>query len=396
MIALSFRIPVRRRVHAPVRLGVFASRGRRLLTACSLLLLTACARDGGPIVIGIAGPMTQTLGASMQRAARLAVEQINARGGVRGGRLLQLRIMDDSGGEDGAVHVAQALYDDPRVVAVAGHISSGPTLAAARVYSAGTHPVPMVSPTASSPDLSGLSPYVFRVCPSDLSHGPALARYARQALGARRAGIIFSNEDYGRGVRQTFATEFTKLGGVVIEQDPHLPNTTSLEPYLMRMRQRGGVDVLMLATDQPGAELALRDLGRTGIHWPVIGADALVGIEADGSLAEGMHLSSAYLADRPGDVNAAFVAAYGRAYQGLRPDDVAGLTYDILNLLAQAINAAGPDRMAIRDYLAGVQANRGYEGVTGRIAFDSQGDVPGKPVTIARVHGGQLVAEGSQ
>jgi len=378
------------------RPGDCASGRWPLLAAGSLLLLAACARDSGPIVIGLAGPMTQTLGASMQRAARLAVEQINGRGGVRGGRELQLRFVDDSGSEDGAVRVAQLLYDDPRVVAVAGHISSGPTLAAARVYSAGSHPVPMISPTASSPDLSGLSPYTFRVCPSDLSHGPALARYARETLGARRAGIIYSNEDYGRGVRQTFVNEFMKLGGVVIEQDPHLASTMSLEPYLARMRQRGGVDVLMLATDQAGAELVLRDLNRTGIHWPVIGADAIVGIEAVGSIGEGMHISSAYLPDRAGEANAAFVAAYARAYQGRQPDDVAGLTYDIVNLLAQAITAAGPDRQAIRDYLAGVQANHPYEGVTGRIAFDAQGDVPGKAVTIARVHAGRLVAEGSQ
>lgn len=340
--------------------------------------------------------MTQTLGASMQRAARLAVQEINARGGVRGGRLLELKIVDDSGSEDGAVRVAQELYDDPRVVAVAGHISSGPTLAGARVYSAGLHPVPMVSPTASSPDLSGLSPYVFRVCPSDLSHGPALARYARQVLRASRAGIIYSNEDYGRGVRETFAAEFTKLGGVVIEQDPHLANTPSLEPYLSRMRQRGGVDVLVLATDLAGAELTLRDLNRAGIRWPVIGADAIVGIESDGAIGEGMHVSSAYLSDRPGAVNATFVAAYGRAYRGLRPDDVSGLTYDILNLLGAAINAVGPDRRAIRDYLAGVTPAHPYEGVTGRIAFDPRGDVPAKPVTIARVSHGRLVAEGAQ
>src|SRR5207253_336629 len=100
---------------------------------------------------------------------------------------LELRVADDSGSEDVAVRIAAQLYADPAVVAVIGHLSSGTTLAAARVYGAGATPVVMISPSASSPDLSGISPYVFRVCPSDLQHGPHLARFALQVLGGRRA-----------------------------------------------------------------------------------------------------------------------------------------------------------------------------------------------------------------
>src|SRR5256884_270697 len=132
---------------------------------------------------------------------------------------------------------AERMYADPSVVAVVGHLSSGPTIAAARVYGAGASPVAMVSPSASSPDLSGLSPWVFRVCPSDLQHGPELAHFAWRSLGARRAGIIYINNDYGRGVRGTFAAEFTRLGGAVVEADPYVAATPSLEPYLSRMRR---------------------------------------------------------------------------------------------------------------------------------------------------------------
>src|SRR2546422_3845195 len=156
----------------------------------------------------------------MLRAAQLAVSQVNAKRGVRG-RKLELRVADDSGNEDTAVRVAEQLYADPAVVAVVGHLSSGASLAAARVYGGGATPTPMISPSASSPDLSGISPYVFRVCPSDLQHGPQLARFAWQTLGARRAGIIYLNNDYGRGVRRTFAAEFARLGGTVLESDPY-------------------------------------------------------------------------------------------------------------------------------------------------------------------------------
>src|SRR5947207_10328487 len=88
----------------------------------------------------------------MRRAAQLAVDQLNARGGVRG-RRLTLRIADDSASEDAAVRVAQTLYDDPNVAAVVGHLTSGASIAAAPVYGAGAHPVVMISPSASSPEL---------------------------------------------------------------------------------------------------------------------------------------------------------------------------------------------------------------------------------------------------
>src|SRR3989442_12643283 len=112
----------------------------------------------------------------------------------------------------------------------------------------------MSPPPHSTPDLKGSRSFGLRVCPSDLQHGPHLARFALQVLGARRAGIIYVNNDYGRGVRRTFAAEFARLGGAVVEADPYVPTTPSLEPYLSHMR-RGGVGVLLLAAERPRAEL---------------------------------------------------------------------------------------------------------------------------------------------
>lgn len=328
----------------------------------------------------------------MQRGAQLAVDQINARGGVRGRRLM-LRLADDSASEDAAVRAAQALYDDPGVVAVVGHLTSDASIVAAQVYGGGTHPVTMISPSASSPDLSGINPYAFRICPSDSRHGAALARFAWQRLIARRAGILFISDAYGRGVRKTFAADFVRLGGTVVEADPYVSTTRSLEPYLSRMRQVG-IDVLLLAADRGGAELALRQVRSLGIPWPLIGGDVLAGIESSGSLAEGMWISASYLPDRAGEKNAAFVADYSRVHPGELPDHRAASAYDIVNLIAQAITAARPSRRAVRDYVARV--GRGvpaFDGVTGKIAFDDAGDVPSKSVTIASVKDGHLVAE---
>ena len=355
------------------------------------MVVAACAGAGRPILIGVSGPFSQPRGVSMQHAAQLAADEINAAGGIRG-RRLQLVFADDSGSEDLAVRIAKSFSDSAAMVAVVGHLSSNTTLAAGRVYGAGANPLLLISPSASSPDLTGFSPYVYRVTPNDLNQGRQIARFARRALGARRAGVIFINNEYGRGLRRAFATEFSGLGGGVLEEDPYLPATPSLEPYLSRMRQRGGVDVLMLACERPGAELALREVRQLGLRWPVIGGDALTGIE--GPLAEGVRFSSTYLPQQPGDRNARFVAAYARAFHGERPDHRGAGAYDILRLLAQAIGEVGPGRRAIRDYIAQVGTTKpAFEGVTGMIAFDTNGDVPAKPVVIGVIRQGLLEAE---
>ena len=332
----------------------------------------------------------------MRRAAELAVKEINARGGVRG-RPLALRIMDDSGRPDLAIRIAQQLVDDPAVVAVIGHLNSSASLAAGRIYGEARRPVVMISPSASSPDLSGINPFVFRACPSDVSHGAQLARYARHMLNARRVGVMYLDDDYGRGLRLSFVGEFKRLGGEVIEEDPMLSTTPSLEPYVTRLQQSGGVDALMLATDLGGAQLALREMSRAGVHWTTLGGDALSGIEQSGPLAEGVRMSVAYLVDQAGDRNAQFVAAYARAYPGERPDHRGATTYDIVHLLATVLRDAGPQRGAVRDRVARVGRDLPpFDGVTGRIAFDDRGDVPTKSVVIGTVREGRVVTEPGQ
>jgi branched-chain amino acid transport system substrate-binding protein len=326
----------------------------------------------------------------MRLASELAVKEINARGGVRG-RPLALRIMDDSGKPEVAIRIAQQFVEDPALVAVVGHLTSSASLAAGRVYGEARRPLVMISPSASSPDLSGVNPYMFRVCPSDLNHGIQLARYSRRMLNARRVGIIYLDDDYGRGLRLSFSGEFRKLGGEIVEEDPMLSSTSSVEPYLSRLRQRGGIDALMLATDRGGAELALREMNRIGAHWPPLGGDALSGIETTGPLAEGVRMSAAYLVDQPGERNAQFVAAYERAYPGERPDHRGAAAYDIVQLLAAVLTDVGTDRRDIRDRLARIGTDvPAFEGVTGTIAFDSRGDVPAKSVVIGLVHSGVL------
>src|SRR5882724_3164597 len=133
---------------------------------CRALLAAVCslaACSGGssrePIVLGLAGPFSQPRGVSMQHAAELAVKEINARGGIRG-RPLALRMMDDSGRPEVAIRIAQRLADDPRVVAVVGHLTSSASLAAGRVYWEARRLLRAPISQGSVPTCSGCAPAI--------------------------------------------------------------------------------------------------------------------------------------------------------------------------------------------------------------------------------------------
>jgi len=368
-------------------------RWRRALAFGAAVLALASCRSSDTIVVGLAGPFSEARGLSMKRAAQMAAEEIN-RSGMLGGRHLELRIMDDSANSARAIVVADSLRQDRRVVAVIGHLTSAPTLAAAAVYNGGSSPVVEISPSASSPDLSGIGPYTFRVCATDLAHGTALGQYAYVRLGVRHVAIIYQNDDYGRGIVATFRADFLRRGGTVDEQDPVLGPETDATPYIERIQRAGTAGAVMIAADRATAVAVLRLLRQHNMTMPVLGGDALTGIQDEGALAEGVYLTSNYLPERPGPVNAAFVRAYQAAYGGDKPDHRGAGAYDALHLIADAVRARGADRAAIRDYLASIGTAGGppaYDGVTGRIQFDAGGDVRDKSVVVGVVRGGRIV-----
>jgi branched-chain amino acid transport system substrate-binding protein len=256
--------------------------------------------------------------------------------------------------------------------------------------------VAAISPSASNPDLTGIGRYTFRVCATDLVHGTTLARYAARDLGARYAAVIYQNDDYGRGILGTFADEFQRLGGRIVAQNPVLLSTQDIGPYLERIKRDGRAQVLMVATERVPAVLVLRSARAAGINLPLIGGDALTGIETEGAIAEGVRLTSNYLPDKPGERNAAFLRAYAAASGGERPDHRGAGAYDAVYLIADAIRAAGgSNRARVQQALAQLGHQRpAYDGVTGRITFDERGDVPDKPVLVGAVSGGHIVLAG--
>ena len=367
---------------------------RRLLPAVVLCALAAC-NSSKPITVGLAGAFDDPVGRPMKLGAELAVEEINKAGGVNG-RPVELLERNDYGDTDSAVVAAAALYAS-NAVAVVGHLFSGTTLAAAPVYNGGATPIVAISPSSSAPEVSQAGPWTFRVCPSDNEHGEALARWIRERLGLSRGTVLYLNDPYGRGVRQRFAAEFTRRGGEIMAQSPYLGTEPDVGVYLDRMVRDGGSQFIVDAGNRSEAEAILRQAHARGVNLPLLGADGLEGIEQSGDLAEGVYETLAYLPQLETAANQRFVTAYRARYPAEPlPNQPAAASYDALHILAQVMRAHGTGRAQIRDGLLDVNLQHPYDGVTGRIAFDSLGDVPTREVYVAVVRNGALRLAGGQ
>jgi branched-chain amino acid transport system substrate-binding protein len=363
-----------------------------LVTALLVALTTSCG-GGETIQIGFAAPVKQPRGISMEQGARLAIDEINKAGGVDG-RLLELVVRDDEGTEQKAIEVAEELRSNRAVVAVIGHLNSGPTIVAGRIYGAGDDPIVAISPSASSPAVTGIGPWMYRVCPADGEHGSAIARYIAANLQRRRVAVIYLNDAYGRGVFDAFRTEFARIDGTQITPYP-VGAGIDADIVAEHVATISRAEAIVLATDRATAVPLLRAMRARGITLPILGGDGLTGIEAEGAIAEGVYVSASYLAQRPGAQNAEFVGAYGTAFGGAIPDHRSAGAYDAVHLLARVIADAGASRDGIRRALDRVTGELAFSGVTGSIKFDANGDAAEKTVLIGVIRAGRLqYAEG--
>jgi len=336
--------------------------------------------------------------APMLDGARLAVQEINANGGING-RALELVERDDRENPDSAAAVAAELYNDAGVVAVLGNGFSGLTLAAAPIYNGGDNPLVQISPTASAPAVSSAGPYTFRMCPSDLAHGGALARWARDGLGYQRGTVLYGNDDYGRGVRKAFASEFTAIDGQVIAADPYIGSPPEVGPYLDRIARSGRAEFIVLAGYLDEAEYILAEARSLGITIPFMGGDGIERIERQGALAQGTYVTAAYMSLIDTPRNNQFVEAWTQAFPGKAPPNLSAAgAYDAVYLISQAIAEVGTNRTAIRNAIAAVGTNRpAFQGVIGTIGFDANGDVTTPNVYVGVVRNGEVeLAGGSE
>ena len=335
--------------------------------------------------IGLAAPLEQFIGSQSLRGAQLAAQQINAGRGIRG-RRLELTTVTDSADARRAVPVADQFLTDETVFAVIGHSTSGATLAAAAIYNRG---LAAVSPTATSAEISGAGPWIFRVAPSDAANSGSLARFAIRELGGT-AAILYANEPYGRGLRAGFARAFEAAGGALLEQYPYIEGeTVDFEAYLLGLR-RARPDLIFIAGLDAGAGLIIRQARALGIRAPIIGGDGLLGLAGLDPVYDGVYVGLLYHPDAPSQFGRQFLEIYRNQY-GQPPDHFAALTYDAVMLVADAARQVGFDRQRIRDYLQTVGNGREpFQGVSGTIAFDDNGDPREKSYAVGRIAGSSI------
>ncbi|HEY0931083.1 MAG TPA: branched-chain amino acid ABC transporter substrate-binding protein [Gemmatimonas sp.] len=363
---------------------------RTSITAAAAILLTAfsagCSRqqsgERAPHAIGV-GAIPGTPGyENIVRGIELAVERLNAAGPTR----FAVRLPET--GVTSPVRLAEQLRLDPTVIAVVGHPESGNTLETVPIYADAEHEgangVVMVSQTASSPRLSGISPWFFRVAPSDADAAQHTAQWVLDTLHARRAAIIYRNDSYGRDWASTFADVFGKGGGSVVTRDPYLNGVTEWEAYASLVALRKP-DVVLFPGDAEDALAFLRALRAHGVRVPFVGGDGTEGIARD-TIAAGAYVSAFFRPDRVSSPEAMhFLAQYRQRFKQ-EPDGFAALSYDAAIVIGRTVAGGANTRPALRIAMERIgNGAPSVDGVVGRIAFEKDHDIKGRPVLITQL-----------
>jgi branched-chain amino acid transport system substrate-binding protein len=357
----------------------------QLTLSAALLLLAACGSGGdGPIMLGAAGPWTEGYGAMNKRGIELALEHLNARSEHKT-RPVEVVFRDDQGNGAKAAAIAQEFVENATVLAVIGHVNSGAMVAAAKVYDGR---LPAVATTATSPDLTGISPWTFRVISSDSANGLQLARFAAK-LGRRRVAILYENNSYGRGLTESFQRHFA---GHVVSVDPISDaGDQNFEPFVSYYRSVRPDLVFVAGTEASGITL-VREVRRQGLGVDLLGGDGWTGLSVDTASAEGVWVGTPFTAEDPRPDARRFVEAF-RAKFGSTPDGNAALAYDATMLLVYTVQKVGPDREKIRRFLATAGPRDSYRGVTGAIRFHANGDPIAKSFVMTRIRRGALIVD---
>lgn len=365
-----------------------------LTLAATAVALAGCGGEKTPgaegIQVGFFGALTgptATFAQSGKNGVTLAVEEINAAGGVLGGKRLDLLVEDDRGETTEAASAVSKLITRDHVVALIGEQASSRTIAAAPI--AQSYGVPMISPTSTNVEVTKKGDYIFRVCFTDAYQGAVIASFARKNLEARTAvQLVDVRNDYSVGLAEAFRNSFQKAGGRLLAELKYSEGDNDFSAQLTAIRPLDP-DVLVVPGYYTDAGLIARQAKALGLRAVLLGADGWDSpklVEIGGEAVEGAYFSNHYSADDPSPAVRQFVAAYRKRY-GVDPDSIAALSYDAVKLLADAIRRAGStEGKRVRDALADT---RDFAVVSGAITMDADRN-PIKPAVILKVEGGRF------
>lgn len=356
----------------------------------SIFTFAGCSSSGSKsdtIKIGFIGPTTgdaAIYGTSAKDGAMLAVEEINAAGGVEG-KQLELIAYDSKGDQTEAINAYNRLRDQDGVVAVIGGTLSGETLAMKDIMVQDNMPV--LSPTATAVDVTVDAPNIFRVCFLDSYQGAAAANFSADTLGEKTAALLIgTGNPYSEGVSAAYQSAFVAKGGTIVGSESYGTTDKDFSAQLTKIKEMNP-DIVFVPDYVQTVGPIMQKAKEMGITSTFVGADGWDGVQVDyADAAQGNYFTNHYAADSPSATVQNFISAYNTKYSKV-PNSFSALGYDAAYVMSEAIKTAGStESAAIITALAATD----YPGVTGNLKFDANGDPKDKEVTIIKIDGGQL------
>jgi branched-chain amino acid transport system substrate-binding protein len=311
---------------------------------------------GEPVYLGVSGPLTgpnAQYGAQWKQGFDLALDEINAAGGIKGRPLAY--IFDDSQSDPRqSVAVAQKFVADPRIVAELGDFASPASMAASPIYQKAG--LVQFGFTNSHPDFTKGGTFMWSNSVSQADEQPLSAAYAIKRLGLKRIAVLHLNTDWGRTSKDIFVKAAKDMGAEVVAVEGYMPDEKDFRSTLVRVRD-AKPDGVMLISYYSDAALIARQIKQSGMKLPIVAASSVYSpklLELGGDAVEGLFSASRYFPGDPRPYVRKFVDAFKAKY-GKEPDAFNAYAYDTMILMAQVLNEAGPDRKAVREGLLKVK-----------------------------------------
>jgi branched-chain amino acid transport system substrate-binding protein len=342
-------------------------------------------------VIGPFSGDNATYGVNLQKGVQLAVDQINASGGISG-KQVSLQFLDTLCQATGAATAASKIASDPNVFAVIGDVCSSATLAALPILAragitemSGDSTSPNITKTVVS---SGYTNFA-RTIPSDDVVAKNLVKLAADFLHKTNIAVMYSSDEFGQGIWGYQQPEISAVGATLADAETYTPSTTKdFTPQLTKIAA-AKPDVLIIDGYYNDAGAIVGQMARSGLSGvPVIGSagiDQQGFIDLGGKAAEGAYVFTYYNPTDPSAANQQFVTQFKAKYN-IEPNEQAAYGYEIPFIYKAAI-----EKGATKDDLAKVVKTLTYQGPTGSTSFDANGDVKGKGAVVLQVEGGKFV-----
>jgi branched-chain amino acid transport system substrate-binding protein len=367
-----------------------------LLFGMALTLLTAgLAYGADPIKIG--SVMRLSIGAEhgtpCARGVEMAVAEVNKAGGING-RKVELIGEDEKDSPASAVNAVQKLINVDKVVAMVGPMTSGDTMASGKI--ANDAKVIMISPTATTPKLSGYGAYIYRGCSRIDTQAKVLSDYVVKNWKPKTVAILFSNEPYGKGCAGLFTKFFEKNGIKVVATESFMRGSRDFKAQLTKIKGTNP-DFLFIPGYTPETAPAAAQARQLGMKQKILGVYGdmdPVYIQLAGPGGEGHVIGVEYDADYDTPKNKAFKKNYEELVKKNKdPYNImfAALSYDAASMILEGMKKNGPTAEGIKKYL---DTMKDFDGVTGKLSFNKDHDVVrtgNAGVYIVEVKGGKYV-----